>query len=473
MTAMPRTPATAAIAAFGRRAWFGAFVAEIATAVTVAAVVGATTLIALRLVGHHAAPHPAWALVGLPVVAFAWWRARASRLAPATAAAWLDRRLHANGLLLCAQDGALADTVQEAQLAARLQHAAAAMPVIRWRRLAPAPTVALVVLTIVAMLPPPPPPPIPQGGAVARELERAAEGIRDLLARGVVPEDTKRELENKLQDLQQRVAAGDVPDWRDVDQLEQRLDRERLLQELADPAALRPNDGGAAKHDGAVADAAKVTAERLAAVADALDAAGLAAQLPEGLRAMLENARGEHGLDAAALAKDAAALQKLAEAMAGAAGDLAKLDVRGKLDGKQLADLQQIVDQFGGAAGLGGGEGEGEGPGEGEDGEGVGRGGVSRGPGHAALAMTEDAQGDAAKAMPLPPGVAVPSEWVPIGARPAEPDVNPRLNPAAGGNAAAGTGGASWQLQLAPRHRSVVQRFFGTPAATTGTKERR
>jgi len=472
MPVMPQNPAAAAVASFGRRVWWGAFVGELAVVVTATAIALATALIAVRLAGSHLAPHPAWTAGLLPILGVAWWRARPQRLSPAIAAAWLDRRLAANGLLLCAHDGAVQDPAWAGELATPLQRLPAALPRIRWRRLLPAPAFAVVVAAVVAVLPPPPAPDVPQGAAIGRELERTAEAMRDLLARGVVPEDTKRELEDKLRELQQRLATGDVPDWRDVDQLEQRLERERLLQDLADPQAGRPGDGARAGDAGALAAGASITPEQLADLANALAAAAPGGELPEGLRAMLDAMRGERGIDAAALVKDREALQKLAAAMAAAGADLAQLDVRGKLSAGQLADLQAIVDDFGGGAGMGGG-GEGQGDGEGGEGEGVGRGGVDRGPGHAALAMTEDAHGDAAAAMPLPPGLAVPSEWVPIGSRPAEPEVNPQQNAAAGGAAAVGTGGASWQLQLAPRHRSVVQRFFGTPVTPAGTRERR
>jgi hypothetical protein len=97
-------------------------------------------------------------------------------------------------------------------------------------------------------------------------------------------------------------------------------------------------------------------------------------------------------------------------------------------------------------------------------GRGRGRGGIGRGPGDAVLALTEDAQGGAEGALALPKGAAVPSEWVRVGSTRIEPEVRPEANTAAGGAGAAGAGGPAWRLDLAPRHRTVLQRFFGDGA---------
>jgi hypothetical protein len=55
---------------------------------------------------------------------------------------------------------------------------------------------------------------------------------------------------------------------------------------------------------------------------------------------------------------------------------------------------------------------------------------------------------------------------VPVGERRTTPDVAPQTNAGAGGAGATGRGGPAWQLQLAPRHRAVVQRFFQAGGAT-------
>jgi hypothetical protein len=63
--------------------------------------------------------------------------------------------------------------------------------------------------------------------------------------------------------------------------------------------------------------------------------------------------------------------------------------------------------------------------------------------------------------MPLPPGQAPARDWVPVGSRPATPTVDPQRPGAAGNTGEAGVGGASWQLRVPPRHRAVLQRYFG------------
>jgi hypothetical protein len=68
--------------------------------------------------------------------------------------------------------------------------------------------------------------------------------------------------------------------------------------------------------------------------------------------------------------------------------------------------------------------------------------------------------GDAAQDFVLPEGQPVPDQWLPIGTQVVEPVMAPVAGTAAPGAAPTGRGGASWQLQLAPRHRAVVQKFF-------------
>ncbi len=460
---MSPSPA-AAVAAFARRAWFGAFVAAFARAVLVLALAAAALMVTVRLLGGHLPPQPWWAAAVAPVVAFAWWSSRRQQLPGAAAAAHLDGRLSADGLLvsahdlLASHDNAALDAVFAARLSTALDRLPQALPKIRWRSLLPGPLLAAAFASAIALMPPPPAPPAPlQRAAVASELERLTESVRDLFERGAVPEDTKEELERKLQEMQRQLAAGDVPEWRDLDQLEQRLERERLLQ-----AAAEPTGAGSASPevgpDGTAA--AAIDAQQLADAAAALAAAGQLDQLPAAMRELLELAQRADGKFAAdALPADPAALKALADAMAALAAEPGTMEALAKLDGGQLADLRELLEQYG--------EGQGAGDVAGE-GEGVGRGGVDRGPGHAALSMTEDAEGGADAAMALPPGQPVPTEWVPVGSRRIEPQVDPVRNESAGAAGAAGRGGASWQLQLAPRHRAVVQRYFGALPAGAG-----
>ncbi|MBL8751473.1 MAG: hypothetical protein JNK78_20120 [Planctomycetes bacterium] len=470
---MEVTPA-AAVLAFVRRTFVGAFVAGTARAVLAIALVAASVPIAVRIAGGHLAPTVWWLLAAVPALGHGVWCARRERVSAATAALHLDRRLGLRGLLLCANEGIELDPAFRGEVRDRLLDLPAVLPRLQWKRILPWPLAALLLFAGVASVPPPAPPGAPlHRTAVAAELERLAEKLRSVLERGLVPEEQKQDLERRVEELKQRLADGDVPDWRDLDQLDQRVDREALLQ----AAAADRRDGDPAA--GRAPTKSELTPEKVAAAAAALDAAGLLDALPPDARAMLEAMRGEKGFDPSALGIDPAAMQKLAEAMAQAKAtgrfDPAQLDAA--LSPEQLADLQAVLDSHPGALpGSAGGPGVAM-EGEGSPGDLPGRGAPTRGPGHAALQMTEDAAGGAADVLPLPPGAATPSEWVPVGARVAEPVVDPARNDARGSAGAEGTGGASWQLQLAPRHRAVVRRFFGDAAPPTGNertgKERR
>lgn len=454
---MPPSPREA-IAALARRAAAGAFVGGALRALVVVAVLGTAAQIAARLFGAHLAPQPAWAAAAVPVLIWGATCARRERPSTATAAGHLDRRLELGGLLVSAQEGVVLDDAQQRQLTRGLQGLPAALPRIRWRALLPWPFAATLLVVGTALLPPPPKPPLPLSVAAAgSEVERLEERLRDLLARGDLPEETQRELTEKLQELQQRLQRDDVPDWRDLDELDRRLDREQLLQ----AAAEQPAHGDPQATPGAAGS--DLSAASLAAAAEALSAAGLIDGLPAGLQAMLDAARQADGSFAAsAMPQDAEALRRLAEAMAQVAGQPGALQSIAALADGQLADLRDVLSQCSGAGR----------PGGALPGEGAGRGGVDRGPGHAALAMTEDAQGSADGAMPLPPGAPVPTEWVPLGSRRVDPQAAPVANTATGGQGAAGAGGATWQLTLPPHQRAVVQRFFagGLPPASSKDK---
>jgi hypothetical protein len=451
---MPPTPHHA-IAAFCRRVAVAAFAAAALRAVLVVAVAAAALLLGLRLFGKHAAPHPMWAAAAVPVLASGWWNLRRQRLDRAAGAAHLDRRLGLGGLLICRDEGVELDAAQQRELVQGLAALPTALPQIRWRTLLPWPVAALLLAAGTALLPPPPAPPLPLSQTVAAaELERLQERLRDLLARGSVPDDTQHELEQKLQELQQKLAAAEVPEWRELDELERRLDREGLLQAAAADAPA--NAGPQSTPD---APSEQLSPATLAAAAQALAAVGRLDALPADLQAMLHQAQRDGAFAADLLPQDQEALRRLAEAMAAAAQQPGALQELAALGSGELADLRDVLAQFGGGSLPGEGDGEGEG-------EGAGRGGADPGPGHAALALTEDAQGGADAALPLPPGQPVPTEWVPLGSRRIEPETAPVANTSGGGQGATGTGGASWQLQLAPRHRQIVQRYFdaGGPA---------
>lgn len=466
---MPPPTATAAVAAFRRRTAWGSFVGGGLRGLTAVAVAGALAQLGARLLGGYLVPQPAWALAAVPVVAAGTWAARRERLTPDVAAAHLDRRLGAAGLVLASRAAAL-----DASFGDRLDAALAALPQAlprpRWSRLLPLPVTAAALAAGIALLAPPPPPvpPLPQVAATA-ELERLAEQLAELRRRGEVPAAVQQELQRALHDLEQRNAAGKLPDWRELDALGERLARERVLQDLARAAGDRSPGGAPSAAD-------------LAAVAQTLAQSGLLDRLPQQLAGRLAEAmRADGSIAAELLPQDPAQLAALADALAEFAARLGSADagaLGAGLDPARLAALRETLAQLGGDAGGGAGAGQarlqgaggGSGAGSGQA-DGGGGGGVSRGPGAAALALTEDAQGAAANALPLPKG-AVPDQWVPVGESLQQPRVDPQANTAPGGAATNGQVGASWQLELAPHHREVVRRFFdGAGGATGSAKE--
>ncbi|MBL8737699.1 MAG: hypothetical protein JNL12_14805 [Planctomycetes bacterium] len=462
-----------AIAAFARRSALGAFVGGALQAGLPLGVLAAGTLIALRLAGVVVAPHPLWALAVGPLLLAGLYRLRRDRLPFAMAAQHLDRRLQAGGLLLTAAEGVPLPDGWSATLQQRLQDRAKVQPTVRWGELLPRPLAALLLAAVVAFWPGEVVRPAqPQSFAGLAALERLETQLQDLL-RGEVPTEVAGELRDKLQQLQEQLQQGGPPDWRELDELAQRLGREGLLA-----AARRMGEGGQ-RGGAATAEAAKGLAEAAAAM---LGDAALREGLPAGLAAMLEQAVRPGGLlDPQQLLRDPAALRALAQALGGAAQRFQGDGGAARLGKEQLARLQQLVGRAGdlgkhlmvrqgepgrggeanaaGGAGASGAGATGAGSG-GQSGADGGPGGLGRGPGFAALRLTDDAQGGADGAMVLPPGAAVPSDWVPIAENRSEPDVAPVRNDGAGGAGRAGLGGASWQLQLAPRHRAVVQRFF-------------
>lgn len=461
-----------AIAAFARRSSLGAFVGGAVRAGLPLGVLATGTLIALRLAGVVVAPHPLWALAVVPLLLAGLYCQRRDRLSFAMAAQHLDRRLQAGGLLLTAAEGVPLPDGWTATLQQRLQDRAAVLPTVRWGELLPRPLAALLLAAVVAFWPGEVVRPAePQSFAGLAALERLETQLQDLL-RGEVPAEVATELRDKLQQLQEQLQQGGPPDWRELDELAQRLGREGLLA-----AARRMGEDGQ-RGGAATAEAARGLAEAAAAM---LGDAALREGLPQGLAAMLEQAVRPGGLlDPQQLLRDPAALRALAEALGGAAQRFQGDGGTARLGSEQLARLQQLVGRAGelgkhlmvrqgepgrgdanAAAAAGASAAGAGGPGTGgQTGAEGGPGGLGRGPGFAALRLTDDAQGGADSAMVLPPGAAVPSDWVPIAENRSEPEVAPVRNDGAGGAGSAGLGGASWQLQLAPRHRAVVQRFF-------------
>lgn len=480
---MPPTPRTA-VAAFARRVAVGALLQGAGQAAFAVGSLLCVGIVAARLLGHVVVPTPWWALLSLPVAGGAWWRWRRDRLPLPLAAQHLDRRLQAGGLLVAHQEGAPLDAGWLAALAQQLERLPVALPHLRAGELLWRPTIALATAASLAFWPGAnvPPPPASYAGLAA--LERLGDQLGQLLQQGQLPPEVARELQDKLQQLQQGVDGGAEPQWREIDELTQRLSREGLL-------AAAKFAGGAAGAGGEGGFAARLAQQALAKAAESLLGAaagagaegaaggGAGAGLPPALTGMLQRALQPGGLlDPQQLLRDPQALRELAQTLAGAAAQFQQSGAAAGLTPERLAQLQALAGRAGelgkhlmvqnGKPGVGRGNGGGNGSGAGKGagnatGSGTGddgQGGLGRGPGFAALRLTDSAQGGADGAMLLPPGAAIPSEWTPIGERLTGPDTAPVTNGTAGGAGSAGTGGATWQLQLAPRHRAVVQRFF-------------
>lgn len=77
--------------------------------------------------------------------------------------------------------------------------------------------------------------------------------------------------------------------------------------------------------------------------------------------------------------------------------------------------------------------------------------------------MTEDTPGGTGTKEMILPELELgelPTEWVPLSVEKATPEVGKTQTAGAGRAGASGSGGATWQLRLMPRHRDVVRRFF-------------
>src|SRR5262245_48275750 len=216
---MPVTPA-AAVAAFSRRVAATSFLAGAMQAVLVVSLSVALLELALRCLGTFLPPQPIWGVLLVPVLAAGLWRQRRDRLETTVIAGHVDRRLGLQGLLLCASEGQALEPAWSAHVQRRLQTLPAVLPRPQWKKLLMLPMLALSLATGVALLPAPPGRAEPlQLQARTAGLDKIADKLRDLFARVDLPVETRREIEQKVQELRQKVDAGEAPEWRDLDQL--------------------------------------------------------------------------------------------------------------------------------------------------------------------------------------------------------------------------------------------------------------
>lgn len=231
----------------------------------------------------------------------------------------LEQRLVTQGLLLAASQGVVLEPVFERRLAQRLADVASVLPSIRWGHLAARP-VAAVLLVVMAQhwLPEAARP----GASEALDLavERLAKEVQEIAEIKTVPDDRLDELREAVADLQERAETADHRMWREIDQLQDRIDREELLASGSNGVA--DDLGAKAAAGGGEVDGAKLMAalEELRQLDDEV-VGRLMEHLPEDLDAelkqMLADAAAPDGrFDLDALPEDAATQAALADAVA-------------------------------------------------------------------------------------------------------------------------------------------------------------
>ncbi len=489
--------------ALRRRSRLAVGLRAFALATLTIAVLLCSACVAARMFAVSFPPTAGWALGLVPALGYAVWQVRRRDLDLGALAAHVDRRTGSRGLLLATRDaeaGAWGD-----RLADHLRRAAvAARPRVELRR--PTGQVAAAGLLVfgVSWLPAPTPESIRArvGQALELAVEETLEEVQLALEQGAVSEEEGVELEQRAKDLHERLLTGDPVAWSDVDALRddlamdqsQRLGGLQSVQAGLDELKKELESRGAEDFD----------ASQFARLAERAKDLGLLEDLPPDQREALEQALEQfaeqqsqqsqegssgagapemgQGLDPSDLGLDTESLQKLAEALQGAAGKRMK---RGGQDAKiapdQLQNLRDLLEQegLGRTGGAGTGEGEGSGKqravgegwdptppdGEGQEGGVPGRGGLGRGRGDATLEFEHQTDIDIAQLKPekLAEGNTVPDRWQVIGVSRANPTADPDRATGPGGVAGEGAGRSTFRRSLAPRHREAVRRFFSDP----------
>lgn len=248
----------------------------------------------------------------------------------------LEQRLSTNGLLLAAADDVALSPAFRAQLEQRLREVPSVLPAVRWRSLIWRPLAAAVILAAMHCWPVPAPTPR-AAEAISLAVERLAKQVEELAELSPVPEITTDELRHAVGELQERVDAADVDAWRDVlwrevDQLQDRLERERRLASAAagDRAQGVASVPGEPSAQGDPAESTLRSSTMLAAAMEklqAVDAESIGSalsKLPDSLRdslaaAVLDAAREDGSFDPAKLPQDPKARAALAAALSEAA----------------------------------------------------------------------------------------------------------------------------------------------------------
>ncbi|GDY12276.1 hypothetical protein LBMAG53_11540 [Planctomycetota bacterium] len=440
-----------ALTRLDRRERIQAVIAAVATPLLVGLASAATAVVVVRLLlPEGAALAPACAVAGaaLPLVAMvAPWRKR--RPAAAVAGS-LDRQLQADGLAmaLSAQPAARRDPAWMDRLASAV-HGFRPEP-LAVRPLLPAALAALALAVAFAL---PQAAVMPRLSRPAPAVDRLEHRLADVVQAGMLNEEKKRALEERLKAVQQRVANNgmDQAAWEALDRLNADLDRS------ADDAGRRLAAAIVAADGAALGDAALVAALP-AALAELAQHPGLVPKLPAGaagaaLQAALaaaarQAAEAGHLSPAQAAALAQAGLAPAREG-AGKADPAAAKRLAEHLKG-ELAKGQGACAACGGAAALAGELGR------------LGNGGVNRGPGHAPLTKGDPLRTPGGYTDSLAPGQRENEDGsLTLAETARDPEaakaaVAARASLTDHGSAAADARSA----HVAPRHRAVVEAYF-------------
>jgi hypothetical protein len=451
------------IARFAGRVRRGQFLGAMIEGAFVWVLVVVGVLISARVIGVWIEPGP-WLIpvLALPPPLWGWWRLHRSGFGRESSAQHLDRRLGLDGLLLTSLER---DTdAWRQRLLDRLSQSDEVFPRLRGVRLLGRLVPAILAAAIVFLLPSPETHDIRADPLAAAAIEDFQKRLDSMLEEGVLREETREELQDRLDGVRDRLGREGEFSWSDLDTLEDSASHERDLR-AAQLARLREALEAVAAKSLDEQNQAEAAAEMEELIQEAMEA-GLLENLPAELLEKL----GEGG-DLSELASDCAGLGELAEALAQAARvELGELAEAGLLEGMTTSDLEALLGDLVEA------DLTGEPVGLGEDGDLAailaagraasgrpGRGGLSRGRGDAYLNLSGDTKEatDAFEAKKLPPGRAPRAPGERVGFGRTAPRVAPVRDTGAGSAGDTGSGEAAWRRRLAPRLRDAVRRFFG------------
>lgn len=406
------------------------------------ALAGVVALVCRVFVPHAAASlgwlwlAPVVAIVPAAIIAFV------RRYTPAQVAALADSLTGGDGLLLSLLERGESAWVESPRLA---PVATLTLPRLRVSRRLLIVVPAAAFLAIAWLL--------PQRTAAASSTALATQMVGDVAAtieelkaqQLVTPEEARR-LDEELERLRRAAARRmDTSSWEAADAMKERIaadlaakrDATKWAKDSLERFAAASAGGSPA---GEAGSAASQQAELMKALSRLNDAGMLAGAPPE--LAALATGRASFPTDAEGLRRLRESLASFLDGRAGRLGDLAGL---GRGGGRFDPDEFPLGESGG------------------EEGDRPGRGGVDRGRADAPLTFGKETQPhDRFKAQALPPGhVGGPDDWTPVVELPGAPREAAVVSSAAAAKQyEAATGQEAWRRTLAPRHQSVVRKYF-------------